>query len=67
MIRLLPKYGGIATGKAFMKYLGFDFGKFRSPVRNMSDTNYENFVKDVESLEMKDLFSVKKAPEQELS
>ena len=67
MIRLLPKYGGIATGQAFMKYLGFDFGKFRSPISNMSDADYENFVKDVDSLEMKDLFSVKKAPEQELT
>lgn len=67
MIRLLPKYGGIATGKAFMKYLGFDFGKFRSPISNMSDADYENFVKDVDSLEMKDLFSVKKAPKQELT
>ncbi|WP_084555803.1 dihydrodipicolinate synthase family protein [Alkaliflexus imshenetskii] len=59
MIRLLPKYGGIATGKAYMKYMGFDFGKFRSPVRNMDDEAYERFRSDVDALDMKDLFSVR--------
>lgn len=59
MIRLLPKYGGIATGKAYMKYMGFDFGKFRTPVRNMDDETYERFRSDVDALDMKDLFSVR--------
>ncbi|GAO29014.1 dihydrodipicolinate synthase family protein [Geofilum rubicundum] len=59
MIRLLPKYGGIATGKAFMKYLGFDFGKFRIPVKNMSAEAYERFVSDVDALDMSALLSVK--------
>jgi N-acetylneuraminate lyase len=57
MIRLLSKYGGIATGKAYMRYLGFDFGGFRSPVRNMSFEQYLNFVSDVETLAMNELFS----------
>ncbi|MDG5798934.1 dihydrodipicolinate synthase family protein [Marinilabiliaceae bacterium ANBcel2] len=57
MIRLLGKYGGIATGKAYMRYLGFDFGGFRLPVKNMSEKEYISFCKDVDSLKMGDLFS----------
>ena len=48
MIRLLGKYGGIATGKAFMRLVGMDCGGFRLPVRNMSDAQYESFVRDTE-------------------
>jgi len=59
MIRLLGKYGGIATGKAYLKYLGFDFGHFRLPVKNMNGEMYEQFVKDVQALEMEPLFSRK--------
>lgn len=50
MIRLLGKYGGIATGKSYMKLLGFDCGKFRLPVNNMSIKEFELFVKDAESI-----------------
>lgn len=59
MIRLLGKYGGIATGKAYMKYLGFDFGGFRLPVSNPSAQHYAAFVRDVEALQMQHLFSIK--------
>ncbi len=59
MIRLLGKYGGIATGKAYMKYIGFDFGHFRLPVKNMNADRYENFKADVEQLQMEHLFSKK--------
>ena len=48
MIRLLGKYGGIATGKAFMKIIGLDCGEFRLPVKNMNYTEFEAFKKDVE-------------------
>jgi len=57
MITLLGKYGGIATGKAFMKFIGIDCGEFRLPVRNMSRTDYETFIRDVKELRMDDLFS----------
>ena len=57
MIRLLGKYGGLATGKAYMKYIGLDCGNFRSPVKNMTDEMYTEFVKDVHQLNMADLFS----------
>lgn len=60
MIRLLGKYGGIATGKAYMKLVGVDCGKFRLPVTNMSDEEFEEFQKDVEALRFKDYCS--KAP-----
>jgi N-acetylneuraminate lyase len=50
MIRLLGKYGGIATGKAYMKLIGIDCGAFRLPVRNMSDMDVERFRTDVEKI-----------------
>ncbi|MDQ3842722.1 MAG: dihydrodipicolinate synthase family protein [Bacteroidota bacterium] len=50
MIRLLGKYGGIATGKAYMKVLGLDCGAFRLPVTNMNEEAFELFKKDVEQL-----------------
>lgn len=59
MIRLLGKYGGIATGKAYLKYIGFDFGQFRLPVFNMTGEMYAQFVKEVRALNMEKLFSVK--------
>lgn len=57
MITLLGKYGGIATGKAYMRLIGLDCGEFRLPVRNMSEADYQAFVKDVRELGMDDLFS----------
>lgn len=58
MISLLGKYGGIATGKSFMKYVGLDCGNFRSPVKNMTDRMYAGFVSDVRNLNMDEYFSV---------
>jgi N-acetylneuraminate lyase len=57
MIGLLGKYVGIATGKAYMKYVGFDCGWFRSPVKNMTDEMYDDFVSDVRDLEIDHWFS----------
>ncbi|MFV0269043.1 MAG: dihydrodipicolinate synthase family protein [Draconibacterium sp.] len=57
MIRLLGKYGGIATGKAYMRYIGFECGEFRLPVKNMSNEAYQKFEKDVQSLQIQELFS----------
>lgn len=48
MIRLLGKYGGIATGKAFMRVVGMDCGAFRLPVRNMTEAQFAAFVNDTE-------------------
>jgi N-acetylneuraminate lyase len=50
MIRLLGKYGGIATGKAYMKLIGLDCGEFRLPVKNMSAEDFESFKKDTEQI-----------------
>ncbi len=50
MIRLLGKYGGIATGKAYMKLIGLDCGGFRLPVKNMSADQFELFRKDASQL-----------------
>ncbi len=57
MIRLLGKYGGIATGKAYMKYIGFDCGEFRAPVKNMNENSYALFCNDVKNIEMEAWFS----------
>ncbi len=50
MIRLLGKYGGIATGKAYMKLVGLDCGEFRLPVKNMSKEQFVLFQKDTSAL-----------------
>jgi N-acetylneuraminate lyase len=50
MIRLLGKYGGIATGKAYMKLIGLDCGEFRLPVSNMSAGQFPAFKNDVDLL-----------------
>lgn len=50
MIRLLGKYGGIATGKAYMKLAGLDCGNFRLPVKNMTLAEFELFRKDAQSV-----------------
>jgi len=61
MIRLLGKYGGIATGKAYMKVIGMDCGEFRLPVKNMSAAQFEQFKKDVQQLGFSNFSSVKPA------
>ena len=48
MIELLGKYGGIATGKAFMKLIGINCGEFRLPVKNMTEAAFEQFTVDAE-------------------
>jgi N-acetylneuraminate lyase len=58
MIRLLGKYGGIATGKAYMKVLGLDCGEFRLPVKNMSEEQFKIFREDVEQLNFSSFCSV---------
>lgn len=57
MIRLLGKYGGIATGKAYMRYIGVECGEFRSPVKNVWIEAYPQFEADVRALQMEHLFS----------
>jgi len=59
MIRLLGKYGGIATGKAYMRFVGLECGEFRLPVKNMSSEAYKQFVVDVDALDMAAYFSRK--------
>lgn len=50
IVNILGKYGGSSTGKAFMKLIGLDCGKFRLPVGNMSDQDYELFIQDVKAI-----------------
>lgn len=50
MIALLNKYGGISTGKAYMKLVGLDCGAFRLPVKNTGDEAFELFRGEVAQL-----------------
>jgi len=50
MIRLLSRYGGIATGKAYMRRIGLDCGQFRLPVANMTEAQWTAFQRDVDVL-----------------
>lgn len=59
IVSLLGKYGGIATGKAFMRYLGMDCGRFRLPVKNLTEDMFSEFVKDLRGLSIDNLLSVK--------
>jgi N-acetylneuraminate lyase len=59
MISLLGKYGGIATGKAYMKLIGMDCGEFRLPVKNMSEGQFELFKKDTGQINFKSFCSGK--------
>ena len=59
MIRLLGKYGGIATGKAYMKLVGMDCGEFRLPVKNMDNLQFEAFKNDVDGLSFSEFCSNK--------
>lgn len=59
IVGLLEKYGGVASGKAFMKYIGVDCGGFRLPLKNLLEDAYSEFVKDVQSLNIEQFFSVK--------
>lgn len=50
IVRLLGKYGGIATGKAYMRAIGLDCGEFRLPVRNMTASQYDQFLTDLDAI-----------------
>lgn len=50
MITLLGKFGGIATGKAYMKLVDLDCGGFRLPVKNMNSKQFELFKEDVKQI-----------------
>lgn len=50
-IELLGKYGGIATGKAYMKLLGIDCGTFRLPVHNMGVDEFDLFSAEAKALD----------------
>jgi N-acetylneuraminate lyase len=51
IVKVLVKYGGISTGKAFMRALGLDCGTFRLPVGNMSDAQYQEFLGSLEAID----------------
>jgi N-acetylneuraminate lyase len=51
VVNVLNKYGGaIACGKALMKQTGVDCGPCRLPMKNIKESEYENFVNEIESI-----------------
>ena len=52
VVKLLGKYGGISVGKAYMRAVGLDCGRFRLPIANMTDAQYENFLADLEQIDI---------------
>jgi N-acetylneuraminate lyase len=50
MIQLLGNYGGLGTGKAFMRTVDLDCGHFRLPVNNLSKEQEVAFRKDLDSI-----------------
>ncbi len=58
MIRLLGKYGGIATGKAYMKLIGLNCRGFRLPVKNMNEPEFEQFKNDTKQIGFSNFCSV---------
>lgn len=58
MIQLLGKYGGIGTGKAYMKLIGLDCGGFRLPVKNMTEQDFQKFKEETNKIQFED-FSAK--------
>ncbi|GAA4452852.1 dihydrodipicolinate synthase family protein [Nibrella saemangeumensis] len=57
IVILLGKYGGIATGKAYMRAVGLDCGAFRLPVQNMSGEQYALFQQDLQRISFYDYAS----------
>lgn len=51
IVQLLGKYGGIATGKAYMRAIGLDCGTFRLPVTNMTKAQYDAFLADLQAID----------------
>ncbi|GAB4019973.1 dihydrodipicolinate synthase family protein [Spirosoma koreense] len=51
IVRLLGKYGGIATGKAYMRAIGLNCGPFRLPVKNMIEEQYQAFLADLQAID----------------
>ncbi|WP_447642531.1 MULTISPECIES: dihydrodipicolinate synthase family protein [Chitinophagaceae] len=57
MIELLGKYGGIATGKVYMKLMGIDCGGFRLPVNNMPAYKFKEFEAEAKCVGFNDFCS----------
>jgi N-acetylneuraminate lyase len=57
MICLLSKYGGIATGKSYMRLLGLNCGEFRQPVENISEEEFQLFKADTEGINFNEFSS----------
>jgi len=58
MIRLLGKYGGIGTGKAYMKLVGIDCGNIRLPIKKMEASEFDSFKLDTERIKFSSFSSV---------
>lgn len=58
LIKLLIKYGGIPTGKAFMKLVGMDCGECRLPLQNLTSQRQKQFIEELSLIDF-DLYKMK--------
>jgi N-acetylneuraminate lyase len=58
MIALVPKYGGMAAGKAYMKLSGLDCGGCRLPAKDMDEEGFESFRREAARIDFGSLCSV---------
>lgn len=50
IIEILVKYhGAIVSGKTWMKSVGIDCGKCRYPLKNITESEHESFIKEMEA------------------
>lgn len=56
IVKILLRYNGaIVAGKSIMKSVGLDCGPCRTPLRNLTEIEYSNLVKELEKAEFDEL------------
>jgi N-acetylneuraminate lyase len=58
LIKLLIKYGGIPTGKAYMQLVGVDCGPCRLPLQNLTSQRQKQFLEELSLIDF-DLYKMK--------
>ena len=59
MVKVLCRYGGLASGKAAMKLVGVDCGPVRPPVKRLTNQDFENLSEQLYALGFESFCSLK--------
>ena len=57
IVEILSRFGGLATGKSFMRIIGLDCGEFRLPVKNMTPLQFIQFKEEIDKMELHSFFN----------